>query len=368
MASVAKAALKHRGSSPRLLIKAARSALRRRLLKMNDVVNALVARNKVVAAFYYAFYNHEMLREMQSVSAGILRYRADNASDTASDYLLRRNTHRLEKGLIMRPRRAVFALDFIGETVEAFVRANRTSCGTSTEEMIWAADVLTDYFDAVDGGNPVVARADRMFKEVSALVSEPARSRRSVPYARDLSVPPPVDFDAFLALVRRRRSVRWFEQRKVDRVLVDSALTAAAQSPSACNRQPFHFRIFDESAAVQEVISIPMGTKGFSENVPAVAVIVGQLRAYPFERDRHVIYIDGALAAMTFMLSLETLGIASCPINWPDQEPHESRMKKRLGLADDERVIMLIAFGWPDPEGKVPFSTKRSVGDLRTFN
>ena len=43
-------------------------------------------------------------------------------------------------------------------------------------------------------------------------------------------------------------------------------------------------------------------------------------------------------------------------------------MREELNLANDERVVMLIAFGWPDPEGHVAFSTKRAVNDMRAYN
>lgn len=40
------------------------------------------------------------------------------------------------------------------------------------------------------------------------------------------------------------------------------------------------------------------GATDFAENLPAMIAIVGDLSAYPYERDRHLIYIDGSLAAM----------------------------------------------------------------------
>lgn len=325
------------------------------------------ARNRWAAALYYSFLNHEHLREISAVAAGQLRYARDHKEEAPSYFLLRRNIHRLEKGLIMRPRRAVFATDFIGETVSVYARGIKASGGEWNSELVWADDVLTDYFAAVDCTAPKIAEAYEQFCAVEKIVRSDD-SERSVPYARDLSAPPPVDFDAMMQLARRRRSVRWYLDKPVPRELVDQALAIAAQSPSACNRQPFVFRIFDDPARTAKIASIPMGTKGFAETLPAVAVVVGQLRAYPYERDRHVIYIDGSLAAMSFMFALETLGLSSCPINWPDQEPHESRMRDELGLDADERVIMLIGFGWPDPTGHVPYSTKRQVEDLRSYN
>jgi nitroreductase len=71
---------------------------------------------------------------------------------------------------------------------------------------------------------------------------------------------------------------------------------------------------------------------------------------------------------MAFMLALETLGLASSAINWPDFEPLEARMQKALNLDYDERVIMLIAVGYPDPDGMVAWSEKKSLDVLRRYN
>ena len=114
--------------------------------------------------------------------------------------------------------------------------------------------------------------------------------------------------------------------------------------------------------------AIPMGIKGFYRNIPALAVLVGKLSAYVYERDRHIIYIDGGLAAMSFMYALETLGLSSVPINWPDIEFFEKKMEALLHLDIDERPIMLIGIGYADPEGQIPFSQKKSPKLLTQYN
>ena len=107
-----------------------------------------------------------------------------------------------------------------------------------------------------------------------------------------------------------------------------------------------------------------MGTAGFSHNFQSLIVVVGDLNCYPYERDRHVIYINGSIAAMQLILSLETLGLSSCVINWPDIEQYEKRMSARLGLELDQRPIMVIALGYADPQGMIPFSQKKTAKQL----
>lgn len=286
-------------------------------------------------------------REHDAVLAGKLAHlEVDGARDR-----LRRNIHRLEKGLLMRPRRATFALKYIDETVAAYEHLG------DGPERVWATDVLSAYFDAVEGADAARARFEACRREGQG---------EEVPQPRG-SAKPPVDFAHFEALMRRRRSIRWFTDAPVDRDLIDAAVAAAAQAPSACNRQPFRFHFFDQRDDIDRVAAIPMGTRGFAHQIPVLGVLVGRLDAFFDERDRHLIYIDGSLAAMAFMLGLEAQGLASCPLNWPDIDAKERAMANELGLAPYERPIMLFAIGHPDPEGLVAASAKRPVEDLRTW-
>jgi len=154
----------------------------------------------------------------------------------------------------------------------------------------------------------------------------------------------------------------------VPRELIDNAVRVALCSPSACNRQPFEFRVFDDPQLVKQIAALPMGTEGFSANFPCVVVVVGSMRAFPLEQDRHVPYIDASLAAMAFQFALEAQGLGSCCINWPEIPEREAAMARALDLKPDERVLLLLAFGIPDPDGMVPHSQKKAIDEVRTYN
>jgi nitroreductase len=358
--------LRQAAGVPRRRISQLRTRLRR---AWEDARLTLTSRHAVISSLYYGLVNRSLSREAMAVAAGQLHYRKEQAVKRGFNYyLLRRNIHRLEKGLVMRPRRPIFGLDFIDETIATWARVVADEAESSQPEVLWATDVLNAYFAAVDGADPRIARARKHYEVALAAHITAGPAETQVPYARDLGRPLQISIDDMLELARHRRSVRWYEDRPVPRAVVDQALQVAVQAPSACNRQPFVYRIFDEPAQAQEIAALAMGTKGFADELQAIVVLVGQLRAYPHERDRHAIYIDASLSAMSFMFALETLGVASCSINWPDHEPHESLIRERLKLAPDERVVMLLAYGWPDPLGLVPCSTKRSIDRVRSFN
>lgn len=340
----------------------------RQLKKLSNSINNTIvffcSRSPWLSTAYYTFISPAFRREQHSVLYGKYKYHETLKSLENSSYLLRRNIHRLEKGLIMRPRRDIFALDYIQETVNAYrdlASNQKKSHGES--ELKWAHDVLGEYFRVVKN-HPVIDRVKAIFIDLNCLESD----NQYIPYQRDLDQPPSVNYEQFLALSYRRRSVRWYLPKPVPRELIDRAIFAAALSPSACNRQPFEFRIFDDPEKVKEVASVPNGTIGFSQNFPVVIAVVGKLSAYYSERDRHIIYIDSSLASMSLIYALETLGLSSCPINWPDIEPKEKEMASLLNLEADERVIMLISVGYPDPQGMVPYSQKKPLNQIRRYN
>ena len=79
----------------------------------------LAARNRKFAGVYYAFFNPHFRREMHATAAGRQHYRLHEESSTIATVIIRRNIHRLEKGLSMVPRKSLFALDYIDETLTA---------------------------------------------------------------------------------------------------------------------------------------------------------------------------------------------------------------------------------------------------------
>ncbi|WP_127818205.1 nitroreductase family protein [Microbacterium sp. CPCC 204701] len=333
---------------------------------VNRVVLETFGSSRFLTFFWYLVSFVTFNREQSAVLRGRRDYYRNKHRDRVTHVELRRNVHRLEKGLIMRPRRDVFARDYITETIEFYEEAVtqcRVSPGTMEQsEMDWAHDVLTEYFRVAVGADATVQAARERFESAEY----PGRFTGKIPYVKRLLSE--VDYESLESLVMQRRSVRWFEDREVPRDLVDKALLLARQAPTACNRLPYEFRIFDDPEQVRTVSSIPFGTAGYGHNIPAIAVVVGKLESYFSPRDRHAIYVDSSLAAMQFMLGLETLGLSSSVINWPDFEPLERKMQKTLGLALTDRVVMLIAIGYAHPEGMVPYSQKKELDTFRRYN
>lgn len=341
-------------------------------VKSTQVALSVGASSRIVATIYSLLGFLTFNREQYAVLRGRRNYYKNMTRQRTTHVELRRNIHRLEKGLIMKPERPVFARDYIGETIEFYEFAIKQyvqgESAIDSSELEWSHDVLRRYFDRIETGKDrgVDLARDKFLATVE--LYENNEKNQKAPYASAARESSSVSYEDMLGLAMRRRSIRWFQKKKVPRSLIDKALMVARQSPSACNRLPYEYRIFDDPKLVKKVAGIPFGASGYAHQIPVVVVVVGKLDSYFSPRDRHAIYIDSSLSAMSFMFALETLGLSSSVINWPDFEPLELKMQKALGLDASERVIMLMAVGYADSKSGVPFSQKKSLDVLRSYN
>lgn len=355
----------------KIIKKVLKKAKRARDNYVKSPISHLCYKSRYLSSLYYFFFDKSFAREQQAVLVGKVKHIKEAKKNKANYYLLVRNTHRLEKGLLMRPRKDAFGKDYISETIDSFEGIWNRKEMVSNRQMKWFHDVLHDYFTATAGDPGIMKFHERFKRKVGDPAKEDERNNstcKSVPYHRLEEERSSITYENFYRLTRQRKSVRWFLDDPVPRELIDKAVQAAIQAPSACNRQPFEFRIFDNPNMIKEIVNYPMGTKGYGHNLPVFIVLVGHLDAYFDERDRHAIYVDASLASMSFMLALETMGLGSCAINWPDIEEREKKMEKFLKLENHQRPLMCMGLGFPDPEGMVAFSEKRPLEKIRKYN
>ena len=331
------------------------------LMFIDKVIISVARRSQWLAGLYYFLVSSQFRREMQAVLNG--RFQFDNTKDRNKPhtFMLRRNIHRIEKGLCMVPRKPIFAAGYIEETVREFEICMSFQSIEDTEYE-WVHDVLKHYFSVVEQTSEINA-AKKIFDRARKDINRSIKTKK-IPFAYKRKDTADIKFDDFKTLCENRHSVRWFRSKRVPIHIIEQSIEVAVTAPSACNRQPFKFHIFDDPKQAKIIGSIPMGTTGFAENFQCIIVVVADLSAYPFEKDRHIIYIDSSLATMQLLLALELHGLSSCVINWPDIERHERQMAQKLQLETYQRPTMLISVGYAKQEGMIPFSDKKSLKDV----
>mgnify|MGYP001259439797 CR=1 FL=1 len=277
----------------------------------------------------------------------------ENRLSKTNLFNLRRDIHRLEKGLSYPTAKPVFATDYIAQTVENFCLSLRKG-SLDEDTKNWAFSVLNLYFNIVDATqSPVVSNAKIQFHEAVRELSPPD----NIPYPSSLRPKSSITYEELLNLSVRRRSIRYFRDEPASLEIVRKAYEIAKYAPSACNRQAFQFLYFDEPETVKRLAAIPGGVAGY--NVPSIIVVVGRYDGYFDIRDINAPVIDSSLAIMSFLYAAETLGLGTVCINWPNLIDREQKIRKVIDLHPFEFVVMMIGVGYPLDNGKVPFSGKR---------
>lgn len=290
-----------------------------------------------------------LIHEYLFVFKGFMNYsklRTKNVSKT----FLTRNTHRLEKGLIMQFIRKNFGKSYIIETIQTHKKLL-----SKNENIEYESSVLKYYIDNyVD---------DIEIKNHTKYLEDVLINNNKIPFKR-LAINQKIKIEEFYKLSEYRRSTRWFLNEKVSVKKLEKAFECALQSPSACNRQPFRYIVINNKELINKIGNLPGGMRGYVENINCLIVCVGDLSVFEKPTDRHLIYIDSSLSNMALIYGLELQGISSCCINWQDVRKNNLVAGKILKLKSFEKITMMMAVGYPDLEKKVPFSQKKSTNTM----
>ena len=320
----------------------------------------LASANFLFKLIFYAF-DRNFLSDYSSFAIGADKYER-MAEDRAVISLLRRNCHRIEKGIVHPNRRPVFALDFINETLVAFeyVQFRLEYSSTTT----WASSVLECYFSLAQSED---ARFVSALDRYNDIVKEGAKYNGLF---AGVAYHPISDQQAAITLgkiINVRKSVRRFEEDEIETSAIALALQAALAAPSSCNRQCYRYILTNDRVMAGKIASVSAGTEGWSDQIPNVALVVADYAGFRWSANRHGPYIDATLSIMPFVLTLEALGISSCLINWADGPVTRKKIGKLVSLSNSEKVVMTIAFGKAQSGQMVPRSAKKNLEEMCTY-
>lgn len=322
-----------------------------------------VMKSNKILAYVSLITSRSYLEEHFVFLQGAYEYENSLRKGHANIFFLRRNIHRIEKGLLMKPMRKEFALRFIVPTVKNFICLPESKCKDIKE---WGASVLTMYFNVTESNDLRYILSKKLYVSYRKKdYNDNDANVHQVPYfPYRKSTIKVTDFES---LLKTRKSTRWFLKQDVSRSEIIKAMELVTLSPTSCNRQAYRYVVTNNPEKARNIANISGGTVGWANNVPAIAILIGQQRAYTGMLNRHSIYVDASLTVMPFILALETLGLSTCIINWVDTARRVNEIKKILKLETDEKVIATIAIGYRDDGGKVAYSRRADVNDILKF-
>jgi len=145
----------------------------------------------------------------------------------------------------------------------------------------------------------------------------------------------------------KRRSVRKFQNKHVDKQIIESLLEDAMAAPSACNKQPWEFYVI-ENQEIQNQIKSKIMYSNF--NSPIMIIVCGN-NEISLTKDNNDFWIQDASAAIeNILLSAVSFGLGTCWCGLYPIEKRSERIKEILDLPDNIIPLGIIHIGYPENE------------------
>ena len=156
--------------------------------------------------------------------------------------------------------------------------------------------------------------------------------------------------------IKKRRSIRKYELKVVEKEKLLKVLEAARLAPSAMNRQPIAFVVTREKETIKKLSD--------ASNQEWVAPMMIAVCAFPEEawvRDDGEEYwkADAAVAMNNLSLAACAEGLGTCWI----VAFKEEKVKAILGINPEARVVAITPLGYP-AEKKGPVKKRKTLDEL----
>lgn len=173
-------------------------------------------------------------------------------------------------------------------------------------------------------------------------------------------------------IIQRRRSIRKFLDRPVEREKVEACVEASRLAPSADNVQPWRFLVVDDpelrgrlgEAAFSGIYRICR----FVAKAPVVIVILAHPDVVANKLGKAVqgtqyYLLDIGIAGEHLVLAATEMGLGTCWIGWFSKRG----VRKLLDIPRKYDVVAMIALGYSDPKHLRPKKTKL-LRDILRYN
>ncbi len=154
-----------------------------------------------------------------------------------------------------------------------------------------------------------------------------------------------------------RRSIRKFKDESITDKVVQNILEAGRRSPSATNKQPWHFVIARDQNA-KEAFSF----RGFNKFTSDAAFIVLGVYKQSEVIIEKLSLMDVTIALQNMVVAAWVQGVASCWMGAFD----ENKLNDTLNLPADSRIVGAVAFGIPDENPSQP--PKKPLNEIIHFD
>ncbi|GAB6135281.1 nitroreductase family protein [Thermococcus prieurii] len=149
----------------------------------------------------------------------------------------------------------------------------------------------------------------------------------------------------FFEVLRKRRSIRRFQDRPVPRELVDKLLESAFLAPSSYNKRPWHFIVVDDRENLKALSKAKLGASGLATAPIAIVVTADETKSDVWIEDSSIVAEHIQLSA--FALGLGAFWVQIRNRMHDETKSAEEYVREVLGIPENYRVLCIIGVGYP---------------------
>jgi nitroreductase len=168
--------------------------------------------------------------------------------------------------------------------------------------------------------------------------------------------------DNLMEIIKKRRSVRAYQDKKLPKKIVGNILEAARHAPTARNQQELEYKVITNKALIQKLSdgisdaikrdglplkAPPTRRPNYFYNAPLLLLITAP-------KENHWGQADAALAVQNVMLYATSIGLGSCFIGMARMIQRDEGLLQELHIIADRHIVAAVICGYPEgwPEEK----------------
>jgi nitroreductase len=156
----------------------------------------------------------------------------------------------------------------------------------------------------------------------------------------------------FISLAEKRRSIRKFLSKDVEREKIDTLIEAALRAPTSMGKNPWEFIVVRDKATLESLSKAKPHGASFLKDASLAIVVC----ADPEKSDIWV--EDTSIASAFILLAAESIGLGGCWVQvrnraHDDAKSAETYISELLDIPEGIKVGAVMGIGYPD-EKKAP--------------
>lgn len=158
--------------------------------------------------------------------------------------------------------------------------------------------------------------------------------------------------------IYKRRSIRNYLDKKVERDTLITLLKAAASAPTAANCQPWEFIVIDDSDKLSEIRDKLIFAR---YNAPAAIVVCGNMKLVFKGPSKGMWVQDCSAAAENILLAAESMGLGTVWIGIYPVPSNIKPLRAILNIPDHVIPLNIVYVGYPaeEKQARTRFNEKR---------